>query len=218
LIGGAHPLRPGEATLAHCGVLYLDELTEFRRDALEALQAPLVSGEVTISGAVTQRTLPSRFMLVAAANPCPCGRGESDPDCSCAPYEIQRFQTKLRSALAERIDIFAAVRQPTPAEIGGAPGESSATVRERVCAAREIQERRLGPGRCNAQMTTVEARACALSDEGAALLADLYARQRLSGRAHDGLLRLAQTLADLAGLDEIGEDQMAQALRMGRPR
>lgn len=218
LIGGGRPSRPGEATLAHCGVLYLDELTEFRRDALEALRAPLGSGEVTIAGAGTQRTLPSRFMLVAAANPCPCGRGESDPDCSCAPYEIQRFQGKLSSALAERIDILTAVRQPTPADIGGAPGESSVTVRERVCAARERQERRLGPGRCNAQMTAIEARACALSAEGAALLADLYAKQSLSGPAHDCLLRLAQTLADLAGLDEIGEDQMAQALRMGRPR
>jgi magnesium chelatase family protein len=216
LIGGGTPPRPGEATLAHRGVLFLDELCEFRRDALEALRAPLEAGEVSISRAGGQRSLPCRFMLVAAANPCPCGRGEADPDCSCAPLAIQRYQGKLSGALADRIDILAAVRQPSAGEIGGAPGESSAAVRERVCAARERQELRLGPGRCNAEMTPAEARACAMSDEAAALLADLYARQRLSGRAHDRALRLAQTIADLAGVEEIGRDQMAQALQMRR--
>ena len=107
-------------------------------------------------------SLPCRFMLVAAANPCPCGRGEADPDCSCAPLAVQRYQGRLSGALADRIDILAAVRQPSAAEIGGAPGEPSAAVRERVVAARERQERRLGPGRCNAEMTPAEARDCAL--------------------------------------------------------
>jgi magnesium chelatase family protein len=203
-------------TLAHRGVLFLDELCEFRRDALEALRAPLESGEVAIARVGDQRSLPCRFMLVAAANPCPCGRGETDPDCTCAPYEVQRYQGKLSGALADRIDVLAAVRQPSAVEIGGAPGESSAAVRERVCAARERQEHRLGPGRCNAEMTPAEARACPLGDGAAALLADLYARQRLSGRAHDRTLRLAQTLADLVGASEIGEEQMAQALQMRR--
>jgi magnesium chelatase family protein len=216
LIGGGTPPRPGEATLAHRGVLFLDELCEFKRDALEALRAPLETGEVSIVRAGGQRRLPCRFMLVAAANPCPCGRGEADPDCSCAPAHIQRYQGKLSGALADRIDILAAVRQPSAAEIGGAPGESSAVVQGRVCEARERQQRRLGPGRCNAEMTPAEARACPLSDDAAALLADLYARQRLSGRAHDRALRLAQTLADLAGVDEIDEEQMAQALQMRR--
>lgn len=216
LIGGGTPPRPGEATLAHRGVLFLDELCEFRRDALEALRAPLETGEVSIVRAGGQRTLPCRFMLVAAANPCPCGRGEADPDCNCPPYDVQRYQGKLSGALADRIDILAAVRQPSPAEIGGPPGESSAAVQDRVCAARERQERRLGPGRCNAEMTPAEARACSLSPEAAALLADLYARQRLSGRAHDRALRLAQTLADLAEAAEIGEEQMAQALQLRR--
>jgi len=216
LIGGGTPPRPGEATLAHRGILFLDELCEFRRDALEALRAPLEAGEVSISRAGGQRSLPCRFMLVAAANPCPCGRGETDPDCSCAPHHVQRYQGKLSGALADRIDVLAAVRQPSAAEIGGAPGESSAAVRDRVCQARERQERRLGPGRCNAEMTPAEARACALSSDAAALLADLYARQRLSGRAHDRALRLAQTIADLEGVEEIGEEQMAQALQMRR--
>jgi magnesium chelatase family protein len=216
LIGGGTPPRPGEATLAHRGVLFLDELCEFRRDSLEALRAPLESGEVSIARAGSRRSLPCRFMLIAAANPCPCGRGEADPDCSCAPVSVQRYQGRLSGALADRIDILAAVRQPSAAEIGGGEGESSADVRERVIAARERQERRLGPGRCNAEMTPGEARECALRPQAGALLAELYARQRLSGRAHDRALRLAQTIADLAGADSIGEDQMAQALQLRR--
>lgn len=216
LIGGGSPPHPGEATLAHRGVLFLDELCEFRRDALEALRAPLESGEVSIARATGRRNLPCRFMLVAAANPCPCGRGEADPDCSCAPVAVQRYQGKLSGALADRIDILAAVRQPSATDIGGGPGEPSADVRERVAVARERQERRLGPGRCNAEMTPGEARECALSPEAGALLAELYARQRLSGRAHDRALRLAQTIADLAGSDTVGEEQMAQALQLRR--
>jgi magnesium chelatase family protein len=216
LVGGGTPPRPGEVTRAHRGVLFLDELCEFRRDALEALRAPLESGEVLISRVGGQRSLPCQFMLVAAANPCPCGRGEVDPDCCCTPYEVQRYQGKLSGALADRIDILAAVRQPSATEIGGAPGEPSAAVRERVRAARERQEERLGPGRSNAEMTPGEARACALSGEAGTLLAELYARQRLSGRAHDRALRLARTIADLEGVEAIGEDQMAQALQMRR--
>ena len=218
LIGGGSPTRPGEVTLAHRGVLYLDELSEFRRDALEALRASLETGEVALARAGTQRALPSQFMLVAASNPCPCGRGESDPNCSCAPYDLQRYEGRLTGALADRIEILTSVRPPTTAEIGGSPGESSEVVRERVLAARERGHLRLGLGRCNAQMTSAEVRGCALSSSAADLLADLYSRQRLSGGAHDRVLRVAQTLADLAGVDEIGEDQMGQALRMCRPR
>jgi magnesium chelatase family protein len=216
LVGGGNPPRPGEATLAHRGVLFLDELCEFRRDALEALRAPLESGEVSISRAGSRRSLPCRFMLLAAANPCPCGRGEADPDCSCAPLAVQRYQGRLSGALADRIDILAAVRQPSAAEIGGGAGETSAVVRERVAAARERQERRLGPGRCNAEMTPAEARESELSAEAAALLAELYSRQRLSGRAHDRALRLARTIADLAGSNAIEQGQMAQALQLRR--
>jgi magnesium chelatase family protein len=216
LIGGGTLPRPGEATLAHRGVLFLDELCEFRRDALEALRAPLEAGEVSIARASSRRTLPCRFMLVAASNPCPCGRGEADPDCICAPVAVQRYQGRLSGALADRIDILAAVRQPSADEIGGPAGEPSADVRERVVLARSRQERRLGPGRCNAEMTPGEARECALSPEAGALLAELYARHRLSGRAHDRALRLAQTIADLAGAETIGQEQMAQALQLRR--
>jgi magnesium chelatase family protein len=216
LVGGGTPPRPGEVTLAHRGVLFLDELCEFRRDALEALRAPLEAGQVSIARAGGRRSMPCRFMLIAAANPCPCGRGEADPDCSCAPVAVQRYQGRLSGALADRIDILAAVHQPSASEIGGGPGEASAAVRERVSAARQRQEQRLGSGRCNAEMTPAEARECPLSEAAAKLLAELYSRQRLSGRAHDRALRLAQTIADLGGLASIGEPEMAQALQLRR--
>ena len=181
LVGGGNPPGPGEATLAHRGVLFLDELCEFRRDTLEALRAPLEAGTVSIARAGSWQRLPCRFMLVAAANPCPCGRGEEDAECTCAPLAIQRYQGRLSGALADRIDILAAVRQPNAAEIGGGPGESSTAVRARVAAARQRQAKRLGPGRCNAEMTPAEARDCALDEGAASLLTESYARSASAG-------------------------------------
>jgi magnesium chelatase family protein len=216
LVGGGNPPHPGEVTFAHRGVLFLDELCEFRRDSLEALRAPLETGWVSIARAGSWRHLPCRFMLVAAANPCPCGRGEEDPECSCAPLAVRAYQARLSGALADRIDVLAAIRQPSATEIGGPSGEPSAAVRDRVTAARERQESRLGRGRCNAEMTPGEVRECALEPDAASLLADSYARRRLSGRAHDRVLRLAQTVADLAGAPRIGREQMAQALQLRR--
>jgi len=216
LIGGGNPPGPGEATLAHRGVLFLDELCEFHRDTLEALRAPLESGWVSIARAGSARRLPCRFMLVAAANPCPCGRGESDPECGCAPQDVRRYQGRLSGALADRVDLLVPIRQPSAEEIAGPPGEASAAVRERVTAARELQQQRLGAGRSNAEMTPAEARESALVDDAAALLADAYSRRRLSGRAHDRVLRLARTIADLSGVGTIGREQMAQALALRR--
>jgi magnesium chelatase family protein len=216
LIGGGTPPRPGEITLAHRGVLFLDELCEFRRDVLEALRAPLETGEVAIARVGGRRRLPCRFMLIAASNPCPCGRGEDDPACTCLGAQVQRYQGKLSGALADRIDLLAGVAQPSAAEICGAPGEASTAVRDRVCAARERQEARLGSGRCNAEMSPAEVRSCVIDPAAAALLADLYARRRLSGRSHDRALRLARTVADLAGGERIGEEEMAQALQLRR--
>ncbi len=155
-------------------------------------------------------------MLIAAANPCPCGRGDTDAECNCSPLAVQRYQGKLSGALADRIDILAAIRQPSAGEIGGEAGEPSAAVRERVTAARALQEQRLGPGRCNAEMSPAEARECVLDDAAAALLAEAYSRRRLSGRAHDRVLRLARTVADLDGAEAIGSEQMAQALQLRR--
>jgi magnesium chelatase family protein len=216
LVGGGNPPRAGEVTLAHRGVLFLDELCEFRRDTLEALRAPIETGWITVSRAGASSRLPCRFVLVAAANPCPCGRGESDPECTCAPLDVRRYQGRLSGALADRIDILTAIRQPSAEEIAGPPGESSEAVRERVASARELQEERLGEGRCNAEMTPAEVRCCPLSDGAAALLAESYSRQRLSGRAHDRVLRLARTVADLAGSGAIEREQIAQALQLRR--
>jgi len=216
LVGGGNPPGPGQITLAHRGVLFLDELCEFRRDTLEALRGPMESGRVTISRAGATRRLPCRFMLIAASNPCPCGRGEADPECTCLPLAVRRYQSQLSGALADRLDILVAIRQPGAAEIGGPPGEPSAAVRERVLAARGRQEDRLGPGRSNAEMTPAEAREQALSDDAAALLADTYRRRRLSGRAHDRVLRLARTVADLAQAEIVGRDHIAQALQLRR--
>jgi magnesium chelatase family protein len=216
LVGGGNPPVPGEATLAHRGVLFLDELCEFRRDALEALRAPLETGWVAIARSGSWQQLPCRFMLVAAANPCPCGRGESDAECSCSPLAIRRYQSRLSGALADRIDILATVRQPRAEEIAGEPGECSRAVRERVTAARERQSSRLGAGRCNAEMTPAEARDSRLSAGASKLLAEAYARGGLSGRAHDRVLRLARTVADLEGADAVGRDAMAQALQLRR--
>ncbi len=216
LIGGGNPPNPGEATLAHRGVLFLDELCEFRRDTLEALRAPLETGWVSIARAGSRRRLPCRIMLVAAANPCPCGRGESDPECTCDPLAARRYQARLSGALADRIDVLAAIRQPSAEELAGPPGETSAAVRTRVGNARERQESRLGSGRCNAEMTPAELRECSLEEAGAALLADAYTRRRLSARAHDRVLRLARTIADLAGSEAVEREQMAQALQLRR--
>jgi magnesium chelatase family protein len=216
LLGGGNPPRPGEVTLAHRGVLFLDELAEFRREVLEGLRAPLTDGEVVITRAARTLRMPSRFQLVAASGPCPCGRGEGDPDCVCMPPTIERFRRRIAGALANRIDIHVAVSPPSAEEIGGPPGEPSAAVRERVCAARERQEARLGPGRCNAEMTPVEARGCDLDPASASLLADIHSRRRLSGRAHDRAVRLARTLADLAGRPWIGEAEMTEALQLMR--
>ncbi len=216
LVGGGNPPEPGEATLAHRGVLFLDELCEFRRDTLEALRAPLETGWVSIARAGAWQRLPCRFMLVAAANPCPCGRGDEDAECSCPPLAVRRYQGKLSGALADRIDILVGLGQPSAREISGGPGEPSSAVRERVSAARERQENRLGPGRCNAEMTPGEARDCVLTEDATVLLAESYSRRRLSGRAHDRVLRLAQTIADLAGTAAIERDQMAQALQLRR--
>lgn len=216
LVGGGVPPRPGEVTLAHRGVLFLDELGEFHRDALEALRAPMEDGRVSIVRAGARIDLPSRFMLVAASNPCPCGRGDDHPDCLCSLPSIRRYRAKLSGALADRIEIVIRVRRPTAEEMATGSGESSAQVRLRTVKAREAQELRLGGGRCNADMSGAEARAEPLTAAGRRLLLAAFEREQLSGRAHDRILRLARTVADLAGCDEIGADQVATALALRR--
>jgi magnesium chelatase family protein len=218
LVGGGNPPRAGEVTLAHRGVLFLDELAEFDRRALEALRGPLEDGAVTVTRAARSVSLPCRFMLVGAANPCPCGRGEDDDRCRCAPFAIQRYEAKLSGALADRIDIWKGVAQPSAAALSAAAEQTSAAVRTRVVAARRRQSERLGGGsRTNADLTPAELRRLPLATAAAALLADGQRAGGLSGRGHDRVLRVARTIADLAAEDEIGEGHVDEALSLRRP-
>ncbi len=217
LIGGGVPPRPGEVTRAHRGVLFLDELGEFRRDALEALRQPLEQGRVTITRVSGSISLPCSFMLVAASNPCPCGHGTDSGECECHPGAITRYRSKLSGALADRIDIQVAVERPAAEHLAEGPGEGSDAVRDRVRAARERQYERLGEGRCNADMGTEELRRHAKLDTPAAeLLIEGHRDLALSGRGWDRVIRVARTLADLDGADGVGADQIATALNMRR--
>ena len=217
LVGGGSPPRAGEVTLAHRGVLFLDELGEFSREALEALRQPLEEGTVTIVRARHAIELPCRFMLVAASNPCPCGRGEESGECECRPTSARRYRAKLSGALADRIEIAISIERPSAADMSAAAAVSSATVRERVVAARERQERRLGPGRCNGEMTLAELReACRLDAAAQRMLGDGHVRLRLSGRGHDRVLRVSRTIADLEGSERVSEEDVARALSLRR--
>jgi magnesium chelatase family protein len=217
LVGGGNPLRPGEVTLAHGGVLFLDELGEFSRPALEALRQPLEEGSVVVTRARYTVTLPCRFMLVAAANRCPCGRGEESEHCRCSPVAVRGYNAKLSGALADRIDICVSVDQPPAETMAGPPGEPSRSVRARVVAARERQAARLGPGRVNALMSPAQSRAHGrLDSEARAMLADGHARLGLSGRGYERVLRLARTLADLDGSEGVRADHVGEALMLRR--
>src|SRR3954452_24179529 len=213
LVGGGAPPRPGEVTRAHRGVLFLDELGEFRRDALEALRVPLEEGVVTLTRTTGTVSLPCRFMLVAASNPCPCGNGPDSGECDCHPGAVTRYMAKLSGALADRIDITFTVQPPPPEELTEERSEDSSAVRERVLAARAAQEERLGPGRANADMTPSELRRhCELDREGEKTLEQGHRRLGLSARGWDRCLRLARTIADLAGEERISVDHVTEAL------
>jgi magnesium chelatase family protein len=219
LVGGGAPPRPGEVTRAHRGVLFLDELGEFRRDALEALRVPLEDGAVTVTRTSGTVSLPCRFMLVAASNPCPCGNGPESGECECHPGAVTRYRAKLSGALADRIDITHRVDPPPAEELIEDGVEDSAAVRERVVRARGIQEERLGSGRTNAEMTPGELRRhCELDRESQRLLRDAHRRLGLSARGWDRCVRLARTIADLAGEGRIVPQHVSEAVdRRRRP-
>jgi len=216
LVGGGSPPRPGEITLAHRGVLFLDELCEFSRPALEALREPLEAGSVTISRAMGRQTLPSRFTLVAAANPCPCGRGEDDPRCRCSEAAARRYRAALSGALVDRIDLVVAVAQPTAEALDGPAGEESSEVRKRVVMSREMMAERLGEGRTNTEAEPEEVAEFKVTAAAAGLLAEAHRSWQLSGRAHGRILRVARTVADLDGCSAIGENHMATAIQFRR--
>lgn len=217
LVGGGSPPRPGEVTRAHRGVLFLDELGEFRRDALEALRVPLEEGVVTVTRTTGTVSLPCRFMLVAASNPCPCGNGPDSGECECHPSAVSRYMAKLSGALADRIDITFTVDPPPPEELTEERSEDSAAVRERVLAARAAQEERLGPGRANADMTPGELRRhCRLGPAPRRTLDEGHRKLGLSARGWDRCLRLARTIADLSGEERISVEHVSEAINKRR--
>jgi magnesium chelatase family protein len=217
LVGGGTPPRPGEVTRAHRGVLLLDELGEFRRDALEALRVPLEEGAVTVTRTSGTVSLPCRFMLVAASNPCPCGHGPDSGECDCHPTAVSRYMAKLSGALADRIDITLTVDPPPAEELSDEEAEGSGAVRERVIRARRAQERRLGPGRTNAEMTPAETRRhCEIDRASRQTLEAGHRQLGLSARGWDRCLRLARTIADLAGEERIAEPHVAEAIEKRR--
>ena len=215
LVGGGSPPRPGEVTMAHRGVLFLDELGEFSRSALEALRQPLEDGSVRITRVRHSVSLPSRFLLVAASNPCPCGYGEDDPACQCTPGAARRYRSRISGALADRIDLSLTVEQPSADALSGSAGESSEAVRSRVMDAREVARLRQGSPNAELDPATVR-RHARLTPRARAELAIGHRTMKLSGRAHDRVLRVARTVADLQGCERVGADQIATALTLRR--
>jgi len=215
LVGGGSVPRPGEISLAHCGVLFLDELPEFDRRVLEALREPLEAGHIRVARAARRAEFPARFQLVGAMNPCPCGYlGEAR--CRCTPDQVARYRGKLSGPFLDRIDLMVEVPAVTEADLaarGG--GESSAVVRERVVRARGIQLAR--QGRINAQLTAAEVdRHCLPDCAGAQLLKQAMVRLGLSARAYHRVLKVARSIADLAGVEHIGGAQVAEAIQYRR--
>jgi magnesium chelatase family protein len=221
LVGGGLALRPGEIALANGGVLYLDELTEFRRDALEALRQPLESGDVAVVRLHARAVFPARFMLVASMNPCPCGwHGDPRARCRCTPPEVRRYQGKLSGPLLDRFDLSVEVPAVDPDDLAGTTaGEASSLVRERVHAARERQRLRFpsGGASCNARMGRAELeRHAALTRGPKKLLVAACRRLGLTARGYDRVRRVARTLADLEACETILEGHVAEAVQYRR--
>lgn len=218
LVGGGSFPRPGEISLAHRGVLFLDELTEFKRDVLEFLRQPLEDGHVTISRTRQSVSFPAQFTLVASTNPCPCGfYGDTVQPCTCTPRSREQYWARLSGPLMDRIDLQVAVNRLKPEEITQQPnGESSATVRERVQLARERAHQRFQATglRCNAEMQSRQLRQwCQLDDAARSLLEAAIRKLGLSVRASDRILKVARTIADLADNEALAAHHVAEAIQ-----
>lgn len=217
LVGGGSTPSPGEISLSHNGVLFLDELPEFNRRTLEVLRQPLEDGVVTISRALNSTTFPARFMLIAALNPCPCGfRNDPRRECHCTVPQVERYMSKISGPLLDRIDIHIEVPAVPFKELANElPGTSSAKMREEVVGARDRQHQRFEQSRTrhNAQMTTRQIRqSCRLGDDGQEVLKNSVNELGLSARAHDKVLRVARTIADLDGSADIQVVHLQEAV------
>lgn len=215
LIGGGATVRPGEVTLAHRGVLFLDELPEFSRGVLEALRQPLEDGVVTVSRAKNTFTYPAKFMLVASLNPCPCGYfGDESGRCVCTSTQVAKYQKKLSGPLLDRIDLHIEVPRVEYEQIAkGGSGQRAEEVRQRVTETRARQYERLGDGRTNSEMNLVEVRQfCKLGLEANTLLHEASTKYSLSARSVHRLLKVARTIADIAAMTDIGTEHLAEAL------
>jgi magnesium chelatase family protein len=222
LVGGGSQPRPGEVSLAHLGVLFLDEMPEFNRSVLEVLRQPLEEGHVSIARAARTARFPARFVLVGAMNPCPCGfSGDPVRECRCTPQQIAKYETRLSGPLRDRMDLTVEVPAVPQDVLGGtAPGECSAAVRARVVAARECQRERYadnGP-RTNADLTpSFLGRVCDLDRDGRRLLGAAVSKMGLSARGYDRVRKVARTIADLSGYDRVAADHIAEALQFRAP-
>ena len=218
LVGGGSAPRPGEASLAHNGVLFLDELPEFRRDTLEALRQPIEEGTVSVVRVRAHLQFPARFALLAAMNPCPCGHlGDPRHECRCPPPLVERYRARVSGPLLDRIDLHVEVPAVSLRELRGGPGEPTAVVAERVRSARALQRERFGPAAptpVNAAMGPEQLRHwCAVDPQGRTLLDTAFERLGLSARALDRILKVARTIADLAGQDSIRACHLAEAIQ-----
>ncbi len=219
LVGGGGIPQPGEISLAHNGVLFLDELPEFKRQVLEVMRQPMEERRVTISRAKVSLDFPANFMLIASMNPCPCGYyNHPDKECTCPPGGVQKYLNKISGPLLDRIDLHVEVTPVSFSELSNvAQGESSASIRDRVIKAREIQTLRYAntPGTyANAQMSSKQLREiCIINQAGEALLKKAMERLNLSARAYDRILKVARTIADLAASDDIKVEHLAEAIQ-----
>lgn len=211
LVGGGSPPRPGEASLAHNGVLFLDEMTEFAPSALQSLRQPLEDGEVTLVRADGRLRFPARFSLVGAANPCPCGfAGDPERSCTCSAGQLERYRTRIGGPVLDRIDIQLRVRRADPSLIvNGVSGIPSRQARDAVLDARERAMRRGSPSHALTGGALLDA--CALGESERSALEDMARRHRLSGRGITRLLRVARTIADLEGCDTVRRAHLMEA-------